>query len=104
MTINLKDWRIKLGITQEGAAELLGTDCATYASWESGKTIFSKAIEVACYNLSPPQQPYSQLFKNIDEYKDAYRVYYGSDPVGKHLIPTLWKTVKYKLIDLTSDI
>lgn len=103
MTFNIKDWRIKLGITQEKAAELLGVHRISYINWETGKVPISKSVELACYNLSPPQQPYSQLFKNIDEYKDAYRVYYGSDPVGKHLIYTPWKTVKYKLVNLTPD-
>ena len=103
MTINLKDWRYRLGITQEKAAELLGVHRVSYINWESGKVPISKAVELACYNLSPPQQPYSQLFKNIDEYKHAYKIYFGNDAVGKHLIPTPWKTIKYKLIDFTPD-
>ena len=103
MTFSIKDWRNKLGISQEKAAELLGVHRISYLNWETNKVPVSKTVELACYNLSPSHQPYTQLFKNIDEYKEAYKIYFGNDPVGKHLIPTPWKTIKYKLIDLTPD-
>lgn len=103
MTFNIKAWRNKLGISQEKAAELLGVHRISYLNWETGKVPVSKTVELACYNLAPSHQPYTQLFKNIDEYKEAYKIYFGNEPVGKHLISTPWKTVKYKLIDLTPD-
>ena len=101
--LQIKKWRNQIEISQTKAAELLGVNFETYINWESGKVPISKAVELACYNLSPPQQPYNQLFKNIDEYKHAYKIYFGNDAVGKHLIPTPWKTIKYKLIDFTPD-
>ncbi|MEI6190695.1 MAG: helix-turn-helix transcriptional regulator [Chitinophagia bacterium] len=46
MTFNLKEWRSRLNITQEKAAELLGVNCVAYTNWESGSTV-SKTTKLA---------------------------------------------------------
>jgi DNA-binding XRE family transcriptional regulator len=46
MTFDLKQWRSRLDITQEKAAELLGVHCVTYTKWESDSKI-SKATKLA---------------------------------------------------------
>lgn len=103
MTYSIKDWRYRLRITQEKAAELLGVHRISYINWETGKVPISKSVELACCNLVANHQPHSQLIKNIEDYKHAYKIYFETEPLGKHLIPTPWKTVKYKLVDLTPD-
>ena len=39
MTFDLKQWRSRLNITQEKAAQLLGVHCVTYTNWESDSTV-----------------------------------------------------------------
>ena len=103
----LKKWRNSLGITQEKAAELLGVHRVTYANWELGAKLIPKAIILACENLNPKISGSSgygkSLIKAIDEYKEAYKVYFNELPKGKHLIPTPWKSIKYKLINFNPD-
>jgi DNA-binding XRE family transcriptional regulator len=47
---DLKAWRIRLGLTQESAAELLGVHRVTIARWESGACAMPKLIGMACLN------------------------------------------------------
>ena len=53
---DLKAWRLRLGLTQEAAAELLGVHRVTVARWESGVCNMPKLIGMACLN-------YEQLLK-----------------------------------------
>ena len=107
MTFDLKRWRSNIGVTQEKAAELLGVHRVTYTNWENGVYPVSKAVTEACANLNTRYAgtggQHKQLIANIDDYKNAYRVYFGSVPIGKHLVYAPWKTIPYKLIDFTPD-
>lgn len=107
MIFDLKRWRSNIGVTQEKAAELLGVHRVTYANWENGVYPVSKAVAEACANLNTRYAgsggQHKQLIANIDDYKNAYRVYFGSAPTGKHLVYAPWKTIPYKLIDFTPD-
>jgi len=107
MTFDLKQWRSRLDITQEKAAELLGVNCVTYTNWENGVHPISKAVIGACANLNTRYSgtggQLKQLITNIDDYKKAYKIYFGVEPTGKHLICASWKTIPYKLIDFTPD-
>jgi transcriptional regulator with XRE-family HTH domain len=47
---DLKAWRIRLGLTQESAADLLGVHRVTVARWESGACAMPKLIGMACLN------------------------------------------------------
>ena len=47
---DLKAWRLRLGLTQESAAELLGVHRVTIARWESGACAMPKLIGMACLN------------------------------------------------------
>ncbi len=49
MTFDLKQWRIRLGITQEKAAELLGVHRISYINWETGNVPICKSVELASY-------------------------------------------------------
>ena len=46
MTFDLKQWRSRLDITQEKAAELLGVHRVTYTNWESESAV-SKTTKLA---------------------------------------------------------
>lgn len=48
MTFNIKQWRSRLNITQEKAAELLGVHRVTYTNWELGKHPIEKQTQLAC--------------------------------------------------------
>jgi len=48
MVYDLKGWRSSLGLTQEGAAQLLGVHRVTYTRWESGAQQPPKLIGMAC--------------------------------------------------------
>jgi transcriptional regulator with XRE-family HTH domain len=50
MSFDLKSWRIRLGLTQESAADLLGVHRVTVARWESGVCAMPKLIGMACLN------------------------------------------------------
>ena len=107
MTFDLKQWRSNIGVTQEKAAELLGVHRVTYTNWENGVYPVSKAVTEACANLNTRYAgtggQHKILIASIDEYKNAYRIYFGQEPVGKHLVYAAWKTIPYKLIDFTPD-
>jgi DNA-binding XRE family transcriptional regulator len=47
MTFNLKQWRSRLDITQEKAAELLGVHRVTYTNWETGANPIDKSTKLA---------------------------------------------------------
>jgi DNA-binding XRE family transcriptional regulator len=48
MEFDLKGWRDALGLTQEGAATLLGVHRVTYTRWETGAQKPSKLVPIAC--------------------------------------------------------
>jgi transcriptional regulator with XRE-family HTH domain len=50
MSFDLKSWRLRLGLTQESAADLLGVHRVTVARWESGACAMPKLIGMACLN------------------------------------------------------
>jgi len=105
--LDIKKWRNQISISQAKAAELLGVDLETYIDWESGDQPISQSVSNACANLNTRYAgtggQHKQLIANIDDYKNAYRVYFGSVPIGKHLVYAPWKTIPYKLIDFTPD-
>ena len=105
--LQIKKWRNQIGVSQAKAAELLGVDLNTYIGWESGDQPISQSVSNACANLNTRYAgtggQHKQLIANIDDYKNAYRVYFGSVPIGKHLVYAPWKTIPYKLIDFTPD-
>jgi len=47
MTFNIKQWRSRLNITQEKAAELLGVHRVTYTIWETGVSPINKSTRLA---------------------------------------------------------
>ena len=51
MEYDLKAWRIGLGLTQEGAATLLGVHRVTYTRWETGTQKAPKLIALACLSV-----------------------------------------------------
>jgi len=105
--LQIKKWRNQISISQAKATELLGVDLETYIDWESGDQPISQSVSNACANLNTRYSgtggQHKQLIANIDDYKNAYRVYFGSVPIGKHLVYAPWKTIPYKLIDFTPD-
>jgi DNA-binding XRE family transcriptional regulator len=48
MEYNLFQWRRALGLTQEGAARLLGVHRVTYTRWETGAQKPPNHIGMAC--------------------------------------------------------
>jgi DNA-binding XRE family transcriptional regulator len=48
MVYDLRGWRLSLGLTQEGAAQLLGVHRVTYTRWETGAQSPPKLIGMAC--------------------------------------------------------
>lgn len=57
---NLKGWRIRLGLTQLEAAEVLGVHRVTVARWETGACAMPRLIGMACLN-------YEHLLKQVDQ-------------------------------------
>jgi DNA-binding XRE family transcriptional regulator len=51
MEYDLKGWRIALGLTQEGAAALLGVHRVTYTRWETKAQESPKLIGLACLSI-----------------------------------------------------
>jgi len=51
MEYNLFQWRRALGLTQEGAARLLGVHRVTYTRWETGAQKPPNHIGMACLSL-----------------------------------------------------
>jgi DNA-binding XRE family transcriptional regulator len=49
--IEFKEWRRRLGLTQEKAAELIGTSRVTIGNWESGNTPIWVSIERVCRDV-----------------------------------------------------
>ena len=94
-------------MSQTKAAQVLGVNLKTYIGWESGDEPISQSVSNACANLNTRYSgtggQHKQLIANIDDYKNAYRVYFGSVPIGNHLVYAPWKTIPYKLIDFTPD-
>ena len=105
--LDIKKWRNQIEISQAKAAELLGVDFETYTNWENGIQPMSKTVTEACANLNTRYAgtggQHKILIASIDEYKNAYRIYFGQEPVGKHLVYAPWITIPYKLIDFTPD-
>ena len=48
-----KEWRLRLSLTQQAAAEILGLSIETIRSWEYGKRQISipTVLHFACYHL-----------------------------------------------------
>src|SRR5882757_8215479 len=44
----LKEWRTKLGLTQEEAGKRLGVSRVAYRSWENGGTPIPLMVDAAC--------------------------------------------------------
>lgn len=57
MVFDLKEWRSSLGLTQEGAAQLLGVHRVTYTRWETGIQKPPKIVGMACLS-------YKKMMKN----------------------------------------
>jgi len=57
MVYDLKGWRTSLGLTQEGAASLLGVHRVTYTRWENGAQSPPKLIGMACLSLKQIMKP-----------------------------------------------
>ena len=103
--LQIKKWRNQIGISQTKAAELLGVDLNTYIGWESGDQPISQSVSNACANLNTRYSgtggQHKALIINIDRYKKAYKVYFGCEPRGKHLVPAEWLTSGFKKIDFS---
>jgi hypothetical protein len=57
MEYDLLGWRTSLGLTQQGAAALLGVHRVTYTRWETGAQTPPKIIGMACLS-------YKKMIKN----------------------------------------
>ena len=105
--LQIKKWRNQIGISQAKAAELLGVDLKTYSDWESDVQPISQPVANACANLNTRYSgtggQHKALIANIDKYKQAYKVYFGVEPKGKHLIPAEWLTSGFKAIDFSPN-
>jgi len=103
--LQIKKWRNQISISQAKAAELLGVDLKTYINWESGVQPISQSVADACANLnarfSGTGGQHKALIANIDKYKKAYKINFGCEPTGKHLVPAEWITNGYKVIDFS---
>lgn len=69
-----KEWRRRLGLTQEKAAELIGTSRVTIGNWESGDTPIWVAVERVCRDVERHQ-------KMRDEYGPVTLSYANGPPV-----------------------
>jgi transcriptional regulator with XRE-family HTH domain len=101
--LQIRNWRNQIGISQAKAAELLGVDLKTYIDWESDVQPISQPVANACANLNTRYSgtggQHKALIASIDKYKQAYKVYFGVEPTGKHLVPAEWLTSGFKAID-----
>ena len=106
--LQIKKWRNQIGVSQRKAAELLGVDLKTYISWEFGDKPISQPVANACANLNTRYLgtggQHKALIANIDKYKKAYKVHFGDEPTGKHLVPAEWLTNGFKAIDFSPTI
>jgi DNA-binding XRE family transcriptional regulator len=105
--LQIRKWRNQIGVSQTKAAELLGVDLKTYISWELGDKPISQSVANACANLNARYSgtggQHKALIDNIDKYKKAYKVYFGKEPIGKHLVPAEWFTGGFKAIDFSPN-
>jgi DNA-binding XRE family transcriptional regulator len=105
--LQIKKWRNQIGIRQVKAAEFLGVGLETYIDWESGEQPISQSVANACANLyarySGTGGQHKALIANIDKYKQAYKVYFGCEPKGKHLTPAEWLTSGFKAKDFSPN-
>jgi transcriptional regulator with XRE-family HTH domain len=103
--LQIKKWRNQIGVSQIKAAELLGVDLKIYIDWEIGDKPISQSVANACANLNARYSgtggQHKILIASIDKYKSAYRVHFGCEPTGKHLVPAEWLTNGYKVIDFS---
>lgn len=94
-------------MSQTKAAQVLGVNLKTYIGWESGDQPISQSVADACANLNSRYSgtggQHKALIANIDIYKKAYKVYFGNEPTGKHLIPAEWLTSGFKAIDFSPN-
>lgn len=105
--LQIKKWRNQIGVSQTKAAELLGVDLKTYIDWESDVQPISQPVANACANLNTRYSgtggQHKALNANIDKYKQAYKVYFGVEPKGKHLVSAEWLTSGFKAIDFSPN-
>ena len=105
--LDIKKWRNQIEVNPIKAAELLGVDLNTYIGWESGEQLIIQSVADACANLNARYSgtggQHKALIINIDRYKKAYKVYFGKEPTGKHLIPAEWLTSGFKAIDFSPN-
>jgi DNA-binding XRE family transcriptional regulator len=103
--LQIKKWRNQIEVSQTKAAELLGVDLETYIYWELGEHPISQSVANACANLNTRYSgtggQHKALIANIDKYKNAYKVNFGHEPTGKHLVPAVWLTSGFKVIDFS---
>ena len=106
--LQIKKWRNQIEVNPIKAAELLGVDLNTYIGWESGEQPISQSVANACANLNARYSgtggQHKALIANIDRYKKAYKVYFGNEPTGKHLVPAEWLTNGFKSIDFSPNV
>ena len=95
-------------MSQTKAAELFGVDLNTYIGWETGEQPISQSVANACSNLDARYLgtggQHKALITNIDRYKKAYKVYFGNEPTGKHLVHAEWLTNGFKSIDFSPNV
>ncbi len=105
--LQIKKWRNQIAVSQTKAAELLGVGLETYIDWESGEQPISQSVANACANLNARYSgtggQHKALITNIDKYKKAYKINFGNEPTGKHLIPAEWLTSGFKAIDFSPN-
>jgi transcriptional regulator with XRE-family HTH domain len=105
--LQIKKWRYQIAVSQTKAAELLGVGLETYIDWESGEQPISQSVANACANLNTRYSgtggQHKILIASIDRYKKAYKVYFGKEPIGKHLVPAEWLTGGFKAIDFSPN-
>lgn len=103
----LRSWRDSLSLTQEQAAELLGVHRVTYTRWETGILPIKERVLLACSAVCKTgpnkNSVHKPIIKAIEEYKEAYKYYFDSEPTGKHLVSTPWTAFKYGVFDLSPD-
>ena len=106
--LQIKKWRNQIEVSQTKAAELLGVDLKTYIGWESGDQPISQSVANTCANLNTRYSgtggQHKALIANIDKYKNAYKVHFGHEPTGKHLVPAEWLTNGFKAIDFSPNV
>lgn len=85
-----KEWRRRLGLTQEKAAELIGTSRVTIGNWESGDTPIWVSVERVCRDVE-------HHFKMQPEYGPV-RLRYCIRPIGKPVTGPIYEATIHERI------